>query len=257
MVELKSIIDKFDPISLAEMDRVELQNRTDTKFVFEYELLPNILDQITEYYSILEINEKRSNNYKTLYYDTENLTSYHEHHNGKTNRVKVRFRNYIESKLHFLEVKFKNNKSRTIKSRTQVAQIETDLSLESKNFIKENSFYNPDNLVPVLWNSFTRLTFVHKVMNERLTIDLNLAFQLFNSDNEESVSHVVVAEVKQEKFNLKSDFMKVLRSFHIRKSSMSKYCIGTALLNKSIKSNNFKERILNIKKLKNVRRITA
>ena len=31
---------------------------------------------------------------------------------------------------------------------------------------------------------------------------------------------------------------------------MSKYCVGTALLNKSLKQNNFKERILKINKLK-------
>jgi len=239
------------------MDRVKLQNRTDTKFVFEADLLPIILNEIKNYYSILEIKNKRTNSYKTLYYDTEKFGAYINHHNGKLNRNKIRFRQYIESDLNYLEVKFKNNKGRTIKSRNKINQLETVLSTESKDFIDKHSFYKSSTLVPVLWNSFTRLTLVHKTANERLTIDLNLSFKSYLNDINESLNHIIIAEVKQEKASGSSDFIKVIRKHHIRKSGMSKYCVGTALLNKNIKQNNFKERILKIKKLKNVRRITA
>ena len=234
------------------MDRVKLQNRTDTKFVFNADILPTILDEIKEYYSILEIKEKRTNNYKTLYYDTKDLRSYIQHHNGKANRIKVRFRKYIESDLNYLEVKFKNNKSRTIKARIKTKGIETELTDISKQFVFDNSysFFDDKEVIPVLWNSFTRLTLVHKTANERLTIDLNLGFKSFSDNREENIPHIIIAEVKQEKASSNSDFIKAIRRHHIRQSSMSKYCVGTALLHKNLKQNNFKERILKINKLK-------
>lgn len=257
MSDLTSILIQLDPISLDDMDRVKLQNRTDTKYIFEASLLPKILADIQPFYSILEIKGLRTNSYQTLYYDTKNLTSYIQHHNGKTNRIKVRFRKYIESNLNYLEVKFKNNKSRTIKSRRKVADIETSLSLESNNFIEENSFYKKDELVPSLWNQFTRLTLVHKTKEERVTIDLDLKFKRFDNNEEKNIPHIIIAEVKQPKFDIRSDFIQILKKHHIRKSKMSKYCVGTVLLNKDIKSNNFKERILKINKLNHATRIAS
>jgi hypothetical protein len=250
--ELTTALSKLTPISLKEMDRVKLQNRTDTKFVFNADILPTILTEIVPYYSILEIKEKRTNSYKTLYFDTPDLLSYIRHHNEKANRIKVRFRKYIESELNYLEVKFKNNKSRTIKARTKTKDIETDLSDFSKQFVKDNSysFFGDQEIIPVLWNSFTRLTLVHKTANERLTIDLNLSFKSFSDNREENIPHIIIAEVKQEKASSNSHFIKAIRKQHVRQSSMSKYCVGSALLHKELKQNNFKERILNIKKIK-------
>ena len=250
--ELRTALSKLNPISLKEMDRVKLQNRTDTKFVFNADILPTILTDIVPYYSILEIKEKRTNSYKTLYFDTPDLQSYIQHHNGKANRIKVRFRKYIESELNYLEVKFKNNKSRTIKARTKTNDIETELSDVSKQFVNDNSnsFFDGQEIIPTLWNSFTRLTLVHKTANERLTIDFNLGFKSFSDNREENIPHIIIAEVKQEKASSNSDFIKAIRKHHIRQSSMSKYCVGTALLNKNLKQNNFKERILKINKLK-------
>lgn len=250
-LELNSALNQLSPISLQELDRVKLQNRTDTKFVFNADLLPTILIEISEFYSILEIDGKRTNSYKTLYYDTKDLRCYIQHHNGKANRIKVRFRKYVESNLNFLEVKFKNNKGRTIKARTKTNSIETELTDFSKKFIDDNSysFFEEKEVIPVLWNSFTRLTLAHKTLNERLTIDLNLGFESFENHTVKNIEHIIIAEVKQEKASSNSDFIQAIRKHHIRESSMSKYCVGTALLNDKLKQNNFKERILKINKL--------
>ena len=87
----------------------------DTSFVFNAAVLPQIITDIAPFYSILEIKNKRTNSYKTLYYDTQDLRSYIKHHNGKGNRIKVRFREYIESKICFLEVKFNHRVDRSDK----------------------------------------------------------------------------------------------------------------------------------------------
>lgn len=257
MTDLTTFLENFSAISLEEMDRVVLQNRVDTKYVFEYNLLPTILNDISPYYAVLEIENRRINSYKTLYYDTSDLKSYFNHHNEKTNRIKIRYRNYVESDLYFLEIKLKNNKGRTIKTRKRVNKIETEPSTDSKNFIDENSTYDSNKVFPELWNTFSRITLVHKTRNERLTIDIELYFKLYSNNRETHIPHIVIAEVKQEKASVNSDFIQTMKKYHIRKSGMSKYCIGTVLLNKNIKSNNFKERILTINKLKNVKRIIA
>jgi hypothetical protein len=249
--ELVHILNELEPISLDKMDRVKLLNRTDTKFVFNTDILPAILSEIQPNYYILEIKNKRTNSYQTLYYDSQDLHSYFQHHNGKANRIKVRFRKYVESELVYLEVKYKNNKSRTIKARIKTTAIEEGLSNFSKQFVADNSysFFEGKEIIPTLWNSFTRLTLVHKTANERLTIDLNLGFKNFSDNREENIPHVIIAEVKQEKASANSDFIKAIRKHHIRQSNMSKYCVGTALLHKDLKQNNFKERILNLNKL--------
>ncbi len=84
---------------------------------------------------------------------------------------------------------------------------------------------------------------------------MDLRFKSFSDNTEKNIPHIIIAEVKQEKASGNSDFIKAIKKHHIRKSGMSKYCVGMALLNKNIKQNNFKERILKINKLKNVRRI--
>jgi hypothetical protein len=42
-----------------------------------------------------------------LYFDTDSKRFYHDHHNGKVKRTKIRMRNYVESNLTFLEIKKK------------------------------------------------------------------------------------------------------------------------------------------------------
>jgi hypothetical protein len=250
MDQITAILKSFDPISLKEMDRVKLLNRVDTKYVFDIVTLKKVLPDISKYYYVLENDGKRTNSYQTLYFDTENFDSYIQHQNGKLNRTKVRFRKYVESNLNYLEIKFKNNKERTIKERIKTADIETILSPKSLTFINEKSILDANSLRAILWNSFTRITLVHKTINERLTIDLNLAFKNNITQEEKSIPHIVIAELKQAKANVGSDFVKIIKEQQVRPMGMSKYCIGTALLNKQLKSNNFKERILKINKLK-------
>ena len=74
--------------------------------------------------------------YRSLYYDTVDRQFFLDHHNERVNRYKVRFREYVNSGLSFLEVKCKNNKKKTIKNRIQVDAISSDgLSEEQKQYI--------------------------------------------------------------------------------------------------------------------------
>ncbi|HCA83108.1 MAG TPA: VTC domain-containing protein [Flavobacteriales bacterium] len=243
-----SIIEQFDAISLDEMDSVKLMNRTDTKFAFNSERLDEILSLCKNDYRVLAINGKRSASYITLYFDTPDHSLYLAHHNGKPYRYKIRIRNYVESGLFYLEIKQKI-KGRTVKSRIKLKGFEEELSDRSKEFI-EKTIGKKLELRPALWNNFRRITLVHCVAKERVTIDTSLTFSLQNTSRE--TSELAIAEVKQENRNRNSGIIQILRKLGIRESGISKYCVGSALIKPQLKYNTFKEKILFIDRLNKV-----
>ena len=238
------ILKDFEPISLKEMEGVKLMDRTDTKFTFNRSQFEDILAEIQNEYRVLEVAGKRLSRYQTLYYDTKDYTLYTKHHNGELNRYKIRHRTYVESNLGYLEVKFKSNKGRTIKERIKKKDVPLCWENETEVFLKEQLPFNPEMLVPVIWVNYSRLTLVNKVSAERLTIDLDLEF--VQGEVRKNLSNLVIAEVKQEKRKA-SPFLKVMKKFHVREGSISKYCMGIALTTRKVKKNNFKEKLLNLK----------
>ena len=232
------------------MDAVKLMNRTDTKFVFPLTTLIKILPKLVEHYRILEINGVRLNAYRSLYFDTKNFQFYHQHHNGKTNRNKVRFREYIDSGLSFLEVKRKNNKGKTIKKRIKVKEITESLDGSNLDFVNK-VIGSKIPLKPIHWNKFSRITFVHKLRKERLTIDVNFRFEDINSIKN-NLGDIVIAEVKQAKRNLSSNFIRIIKEERIHPFRISKYCMATTTLFPQLKNNNFKRKFLHLDKLQTI-----
>lgn len=249
MNEISKITASFSPIKLAEMDNVKLMSRSDTKFAFKFSKLPELLNQMMPFYKVLEINGKFIHDYKSLYFDTDDRKFYLDHHNGRVNRNKVRFREYVGSDLTFLEIKRKNNKGKTIKKRMKVDSINDKLSVKQKEYIYSiigtNIILNSKQ-----WINFSRITFVHKVHKERLTIDINLNFK--EKDRRGDLNQIAIGEVKQERMSRLSDFMRIAKELHILPIRISKYCMSTLELNPELKQNRFKEKTLFLTKLKNL-----
>ena len=247
MSNLSQIAADFLPITLDEMDDVKLMNRTDTKFAFNLEKLPVLLQQMMPFYIILEINGKLIHDYKSLYFDTDDRKFYLDHHNRRVNRNKIRFREYIGSSLTFLEVKHKNNKGKTIKKRIKVDSISENLTSKQQDFI-EKVIGNRLHVFAKQWINFSRITFVHKQQKERLTIDIDLTYN--NSNKKGDLKQIVIAEVKQERMSRSSDFMRIAKELNVLPIRISKYCMSTLDLNPSLKKNRFKEKVLFLTKLK-------
>ena len=247
MSNLPQIVADFLPISLDEMDDVKLMSRTDTKFAFKANKMPLLLQKLLPFYRVLAIDGKLIHDYKSLYYDTDNRKFYLDHHNGRVNRNKIRFREYVGSKLTFLEIKRKNNKGKTIKKRMKVDAISNELSEKQQNYI-EKVIGRPMEVNAKQRINFSRITFVHKTQKERLTIDVNLTFE--NSNEKGDMKHIVIAEVKQERMSRSSDFMRIAKEMHILPIRISKYCLTTLALNPELKKNRFKKKVLFINKLK-------
>jgi hypothetical protein len=250
--QIENSCNLFSPISLAEIDKkdkVKLLDRFDKKYIFRSEMIGTLLDQVSCFYRILEINNHRVFQYITQYYDTPQFEMYLNHHNRKLNRFKVRKREYSTTGKSFFEIKFKSNKGKTQKTRIEVENRSEILDKDQKKFLKENSAYSAKMLDIKLLNQFNRITLVHKCDHERVTIDFNLGFQLDSSAI--SLPFLAVAEIKREKRSGSSDLALILKKEDVRPMKFSKYCLGTAMLNPEIKSNRFKSKLLTINKLEN------
>lgn len=230
------------------MDRVKLMDRTDTKFSFSLSMLPGILERLKHDYRVVDINGHLSSTYKTLYFDTEGFDIYLKHHNGCLNRYKIRYRNYVESQLGFLEVKFKNNKGRTVKERIKQAEPELNCHEKSRNFILNKTPFKPESLHPSLWVNYSRITLVDKQFRERLTIDVNLEF--LNAGNARKMQNLVIAEVKQGS-KTPTPALKLFKELKLRPASLSKYCLGITSIYPLIKQNNFKQKLTLLNKIVN------
>ncbi len=244
---IRNIISDFRPITLAEMDSVKLLDRTDTKFIFPISKLPQVLDFIKEHYRVLEVENSRITDYETLYYDTPDWELYTRHHNKKLNRYKIRARKYVNSDLHFFEVKYKNNKGRTIKTRVKQKSIENDIKDKAKMLLEENTRLFSNQLVPAIWVNYSRITFVNNNLEERVTIDLNLTFK--REGKEVKYETLVIAELKQDRARSRSLFLRAMNEYRIKQNSISKYCLGVSQLIPEVKKNNFKPKILTLNKI--------
>lgn len=232
------------------MDKVELMNRKDMKYFFDRKKLGHILAELQTKYRILEIGGHRLFNYRNIYFDTPDFDCYTQHHNKRVNRYKIRIRQYVESNLNFLEIKFKVNTGRTLKSRIKIPAFSADLTPEAKQFIREHTPYDPDTLRATLLNDFRRFTLVSNQMNERATIDTDLRFQV---DGEEKVlKNLCIAELKLDSSSSGSPFKVAMRENLCPEARISKYSVGAAFMYEHLKQNNFKYKKLQINRIENV-----
>ncbi len=241
---MHALISKFQPISLAEMGGIRLMNRMDTKFVTTVDKLADLLRMAGDEYLVQEIDGKRNMSYATIYYDSSDYVFYNAHHDGHAGRQKVRVRSYVDSQLNFLEVKTKDNHGKTHKSRISASGLEGDGTME---FLRQNVRIDPRLLEQKIANRFHRITLVNRAKTERLTIDTDLEFENLSTGKTCSLGHLAIIELKRD--GLKpSPILGMLRKLRIHQSGFSKYCIGEALTNPSLRINRMKPRLQKIKK---------
>lgn len=246
MKNLATALSYFTPISLQEMDHVQLLDRIDTKYVIHKQQLSEYLRQVTSHYRLLKINDKLVHPYETLYFDTPGFQLYKWHHNGIWNRYKLRCRKYVNTGTSFFEIKTKTNKNRTSKARIQINGIPDFLDASLQQYVDEHIHERFPEYIPALRVFFDRITLVNTEETERLTFDLNLRYEC--KGVEKKISNIVVVELKQGKHAI-SIFRELMKKNHQHQGYLSKYCIGLASMQKDLKANNFKHNIFELKKL--------
>ena len=256
MLKINDILNDMTPISLDEMSAVKLMNRVDTKYVADDLTVVKLLRMIKDDYYVQDIDGKRVAAYDSVYYDTIDNHMYIIHQDKKLKREKLRVRNYVDTGTYFCEVKHKNNHGRTKKKRIEVGEsVFADLKSEEKTreFV-ENQLpdYDFDGFVKKLSTTFERVTVVNKGKTERITIDFNVRFHNFDNGNDDGIAPLVIMELKRDG-QCESVFQKALFELRVKPLSISKYCIGRALTDKTLKQNRFKKKIIKLEKLKKLR----
>ncbi len=237
----------MNTVSLIELDSVALLNRIDNKYVLNKKQLQLIIPMIEENYKVLEIENHKIFTYENNYFDTNELQFYHDHHNGYSNRMKVRSRKYLETGTSFFEIKKKENVDRTTKIREKVEALISDIDTLKKNTIQSLSRKPISDLTLILNNKFNRITFVNKERTERMTLDFNIQFS--DKNNKKTFSEFYVLEIKQSKSNSRSVITDTLKKNNIREQSFSKYIFGVIALNENVRKNNFLPILKKINKL--------
>lgn len=244
---LQPIVDEFETISLAEMQSVEPSDRQDIKYLLNAALLPRLLTDLRPIYKVFSIDSQSQFDYHNQYFDTEDFRLYRLHHNRNYPRIKVRYRSYTNSGDCYIEVKWKNNKKRTKKSRQLVDDFSYPFPATTKQFIVEHSNIISEELFPSLEVDFMRITLVNLVTSTKITIDYDIVFT--GNGNESKLDHVAVAELKQFRYNPKSPFIRLMRESGILPRRFSKYCMGMVKVRDDLKYNRFKPNLMFLDKL--------
>ena len=256
MLTINDILNEMTPISLDEMSAVKLMNRVDTKYVADDLTVTKLFSLIKDDYYVQEIDGKRVAAYDSIYYDTVDNHMYIIHQDKKLKRDKLRVRNYVDTGTYFCEVKHKNNHGRTKKKRVEVGEnVFRDLKCDEKvrEFVESQlPDYDFDGFVKKMSTSFERITVVNKGKTERITVDFNVRFHNFENGNDNGIAPLVVMELKRDG-RCESIFQKTLFELRVKPLSISKYCIGRALTDKTLKQNRFKKKIIKLEKLKKLR----
>lgn len=247
-VALKTVLEKYDCISLEEMSGIRLMKRVDKKFMLPVELLPQMLDELRYDYRVQDIGSQRIFKYATLYYDTPCYHMYHAHQNGKLNRLKVRSREYLDSNLCFLEVKKKSNKGVTLKERVMIESASVISEEQNADFLKRSAGLGAAYIEAKVWSFYKRITLVNNQKTERLTIDCELKFENTNNGKTAFLPDLVIVELKKDQY-LNSPVIDCLSRMRVKSGGMSKYCLGVALTETGVKKNLFKSKINSVSKI--------
>ena len=232
---------------------MKMMNRIDTKFLLSKAQLLTAFAMIRDGYMVQTIGGEAIAPYHTLYFDTPDVAMYTMHHNRKLHRQKLRVRRYRQNDTTFFELKNKNNRGKTLKTRLTipVEDFHNCLSLpQVSDFVAQSTVYTIDTLLPQVENHFNRITLVDNARTERVTIDSDISF--FNHStglSHDSMTDLVVVEVKQNpSLRAGSRIVAVLQQLRIQPKRVSKYCLGTVLTNPDAKYNRYKEKLRYIEK---------
>jgi len=246
MDQIKNKLQYFESISLEELQDFKLLNRIDTKYICNINCLPQIFENAKKEFKVQTSGNERMFAYESLYFDTPELKTYFDHHQGKRIRYKIRFRKYLDTGDVFLEVKKKKNYTRTNKKRHQF-NFTNNLEQQHIEFIKDQIDFPKTGLNSNIWTLFDRITLVGKNHMERITIDTNIRFK--NGQNEVGMSEISIIEVKRDKATDSSPFVNILNDLKIKPFGISKYIMGNILLTPEIKHNRFNRKLKTINKI--------
>jgi hypothetical protein len=222
------------------VDLAGLQTRVDRKYLVSFPVLAAMLGQIAGSAAALDIDGRRIFGYSSVYFDTADLLCFRDHRQGRRRRFKVRTRSYLDSGDCLLEVKAVGPRGQTIKRRTaHRPQDAGRLTASGRNFAAEILDRHPavPALLPSVVTDYRRLTLLDRRSGSRVTVDLGLRFAgaAGPAGSVAAPADTVVVETKSPDRPGSAD--RALHLLGAHPVSVSKYCIGVALLHPQIPAN--------------------
>jgi hypothetical protein len=222
-------LDGLRPIALPDLvARAELLTRVDRKYLLPATDLPVLLGGLTDGVEVLEIDGRREFAYRSTYFDTPDLDSYLAAARRRRHRFKVRVRSYLDSDVHFLEVKTRGSRGTTVKDRVPWAGRITGAVLANAGVDVD-----PAVLRHTLTTRYRRTTLFVPTTGSRVTIDTDLAWELPDGTALRTPDRVVV-ETKSGRATSTVD--RLLWSMDHRPCPVSKYATGLAALRPDLPS---------------------
>lgn len=238
------LVGAFQPISLQALNlKAAMLERQDNKYVVRAEVLQRAVSELAGLFDVLEIDGQRAFTYDTCYFDDTDRRSYHDHHQGRRQRAKVRVRRYVDAGLCFVEVKLKDKRGATVKKRLpydpgKYGTLDTDAMAHVERTY--SALYGrafDRTLEPVLQMSYRRITLVAREGGERMTVDTGIRFH-GAADHCGPEDDVLIVETKSANGRGLADA--VLRGLHQHPTNgCSKYCVGMSLTGAVTRFNRF------------------
>ena len=236
--EVADVAERFAAATSEQLSERALLRRIDSKFVASATAVVDIFDRILGGYAALTVPSGNVALYRSLYFDTPDHRCYHDHRRGRRIRHKVRIRHYPDRELTYLEVKTKRNDAITDKARVQLPYGTERLGDSELAFLRERTDLDVASLRPLLRIDFHRVSLIGLHANERVTFDLDLRADVVDDASKAwRFGDLVVIEVKQAPFCVRTPIMRAIAASRVRERSLSKYTIATALLHPELRRN--------------------
>lgn len=237
--------------SLEQQDQAALMDRCELKYLLPVSQLATLLPAWAGTYSSLSHNGYLLHDYNSLYLDAPDARFYLQHHNGKRERHKLRWRHYQSSDEVYFELKKRLRSQHTVKQRVRVPQLGR-WNTECADLLSDHPALQLTNWQPVLQVKYQRFTLLNRAATERITVDINLSYTDVRHGSEAQALILkpwAIVEIKTPQKPLTSWLARQLRESGIRPRALSKFALGRALLDRTLKQNAFKPLIHDVWRL--------
>lgn len=239
-----STTEAFHAITLDELNNTaSLQTRKDRKYIVPLTMVEELATELTGHGRLLAIDGTRTFAYESQYFDTPDRASYLAAVRQRPHRYKVRTRSYISSELCSLEVKTRDGRGVTKKTRTSY-EISNRKVLTDKGRAFLQTFTQVSVDEPVLQlaleTTYRRTTLALHSQPVRVTVDTELAFRDPDGTVGTLTDHAVV-ETKTAGSPSMVDRLLWDRGF--RPTKISKFGTGLAVLHPELPANKW-DRVL-------------
>ncbi len=238
-----------EPVGLAEVnERAELLVRFDRSYLAPVEAFADVAALLTDPrrshapFRVLTIDGRNTFRYHSVYYDTPELRSFHDHRQGRRLRFKIRERVYQDSGERQFEIKLKGRRGDTVKHRRPLTGDGTPLDAPSRSFLaatlrQSYGIDAPRALHPSLSTDYVRATLVAD--GERITCDAGLVCtDVRTGRTVHGHEGLVLVETKSTGRLTEAD--RLLHAHGLRPADFTKYCGALAALHPTLPANRWR-----------------